>query len=66
MVEPYKPLYTVKEVSEILKVNVSTVYQLIKSKQLPPIKLGAVKIRGADLENFINNYPTGVGKEETA
>lgn len=35
MVEPYKPLYTVKETSEILKVNKGIVYNLIKSGELP-------------------------------
>lgn len=34
-------LYTVKEVSEILKVNVSYVYTLIKKQLLPAIKLGS-------------------------
>lgn len=56
MVEPYKPLYTVKEVSEILKVNTSTVYELIRTEQLPKFKLGSLKVKGIDLENFINNY----------
>ena len=30
MVEPYKPLYTVKETGEVLKVNKGVVYELIK------------------------------------
>ena len=34
-------LYTVKEVSKILKVNVSYVYKLINKKLLLAIKLGS-------------------------
>ena len=59
----YKPLYTVKETAKVLRIGVNTVYSLIHSKQLPAIKLGETKIRGKDLEAFINNYPaieTGV------
>lgn len=59
MVEPYKPLYTVKEVSKLLKVNTDSVYDLIKKRQLPALRLGAMKIRGTDLERFIEKYPTG-------
>lgn len=57
MVEPYKPLYTVSEVAKILKINPNTVYDLIDSGQLLCLNLGMKKIRGVDLERFINNYP---------
>lgn len=59
MVEPYKPLYTVKEASKVLKVNTDAVYDLIRKRQLPALRLGAMKIRGSDLERFIEKYPTG-------
>lgn len=59
MVEPYKPLYTVKEASKVLKVNTDSVYDLIKKRQLPALRLGAMKIRGSDLERFIEKYPAG-------
>lgn len=59
MVEPYKPLYTVKEASKVLKVNTDAVYDLIKRRQLPVLRLGAMKIRGSDLERFIEKYPAG-------
>ena len=59
MVEPYKPLYTVKEASKLLKVNTDSVYDLIKKRQLPALRLGAMKIRGSDLEQFIEKYPVG-------
>lgn len=57
MVEPYQPLYTVKEAAKILRVNVNMVYDLVNKGQLPALRLGAIKIRGVDLERFINSYP---------
>lgn len=57
MVKPYEPLYTVKEVAKILKVNADSVYALINQNQLPGLKLGSIKIRGSDLERFIEKYP---------
>lgn len=59
MVEAYKPLYTVKEASKVLKVNTDSVYDLIKKRELPALRLGAMKIRGSDLERFIEKYPAG-------
>ena len=46
---PVKDLYTVKEVSEILIVNVNVVYDLIKSGTLRALKLGRYKIRRTTL-----------------
>ena len=46
MVEPYKPIYTVKEVAKILKVNPSKVYELIRAGKLICLRLGQIKIRG--------------------
>ena len=57
MVKPYEPLYTVQEVAKILKVNVSVVYSLIKKGQIPCLVLGRQKIKGSDLERFIEKYP---------
>lgn len=57
MVEPYKPLYTVKEAAEVLMLNTDTVYRLLRSGKLPYLLLGCKKIRGSDLEQFIANYP---------
>ena len=57
MVKPYEPLYTVIEVAKILKVNADSVYALINQNQLPGLKLGSIKIRGSDLERFIEKYP---------
>jgi len=49
-------LYTVKEVSEILKTNVSYVHSLRKSGLLPFIKLGTYKVRKETLEEFLATY----------
>lgn len=49
-------LYTVKEVSKILKVNVNYVYKLIYKQMLPALKLGCWKVRKEALENFLAQY----------
>lgn len=49
-------LYTVKEVSKILKVNVHKVYDLIRSGMLPALKLGSIKIRKESLNEFLKKY----------
>ena len=48
MVEAYKPLYTAKQVSQILLVNVATVYELMNKGQLPYLILG----KGMEAERF--------------
>ena len=57
MVEAYKPLYTAKQAEQILLVNVATVYELMNKGQLPYLILGkgngSRKVRGSDLEKFI-------------
>lgn len=49
-------VYTVKQVSEILQVNVNRVYDLIRAGLLPALKLGNLKIREASLEKFLEEY----------
>ena len=49
-------LYTVKEVSEILRVNKDTVYSLIRAGLLPAMKLGCLKIRKHSVEEFLGTY----------
>jgi excisionase family DNA binding protein len=49
-------LYTIKEVSEILKTNVTYVHRLRKAGLLPCIKLGAYKVRKEALERFLEKY----------
>lgn len=58
MVQPYKPLYTVREVAEVLMINLNSVYDLMNSGELPYLKLGSRKVRGSDLEKFIESFPT--------
>lgn len=49
-------LFTVKEVSEIIKTNPSYVYKLIRNGKLPAIKLGSYKIRREALEGFLMTH----------
>lgn len=64
-VEPYKPLYTVKQVAKILLMNPASVYELMNRGQLPYLQLGSKKIRGSDLERFIEGQsPLELGKED--
>ena len=70
MVEPYKPLYTAKQAAQILLINVSTVYELMNAGQLPYLILGkgngTRKIRGSDLERFIETQKPAEPQGETA
>lgn len=56
-VQTYKPLYTVKEVSKILQVSINSVYDLMNRGKLPYLQMGSKKVRGSDLEKFIETYP---------
>ncbi len=49
-------LYTVPEVSKLIKSNTDYVYQLIKSGLLPVLKLGKYKIRRTALLDFLAKY----------
>lgn len=49
-------LYTIEEVSLILKTNKDYVYDLIKARVLPAIKLGRIKILKESLEQFLKNF----------
>lgn len=49
-------LYTVKEVSVLLKCNVDYVHKLRKSGLLPFLKLGSYKCRRQALEDFLEKY----------
>lgn len=55
-------LYTVKEVAQILKVNVDYVHKLRKSGILPFLKIGQYKCRRSSLEKFLKDYE---GKDVT-
>ena len=49
-------VYTVKEVSEILRCGRNYVYKLIESGQLKCMKLGSAKIRKSTLEEFLAKW----------
>lgn len=49
-------VYTVSEVSKILKTNTSYVYKLIEAGLLPVLKLGRIKIRRVSLLKFLRTY----------
>ena len=49
---------------KILKVNTNTVYEYMNEGKLPYLILGSRKVRGRDLEAFINRFPEG-GEETT-
>lgn len=49
-------VYSVKEVSKILKVNTNKVYDFIYSGLLPSIKLGEYKVTENSLEKFLEDY----------
>ena len=49
-------LYTIKEVSKLLKCNVNRVHELRKSGLLKCLKLGSWKVTEASLDDFIRKY----------
>lgn len=49
-------LYTVKEASQLLKVNVDYVHKLRKAGLLPFLKLGSFKVRKQALDDFLAKY----------
>lgn len=64
MVQEYKPIYTVKEVAEVLCTNRNAVYVLLNNGELPYLLInGSRKVRGIDLEQFINGHPVCEAKK---
>lgn len=49
-------LYTVSEVSKLIKSNTDYVYQLIRAGLLPVLKLGNYKVRRTALLDFLAKY----------
>lgn len=48
-------LLTVNEVAKILRVSNMTVYRLVKSKQLPAIRVGKnYRIKESEVEKYLN------------
>jgi|SRR5829696_3981488 len=55
---PQYELLSIKEVCEELGMGKSWVYQRLRSQEIPSIRLGgAVKVKRADLDAFIENQP---------
>jgi excisionase family DNA binding protein len=61
LVEAYKQIYTAKEAAKLLQINLNAIYDLMNSGQLPYLVLGSRRIRGTDLETFINTFPAEKG-----
>lgn len=55
-------IYTVSEVSKLIKSNADYVYKLIRSGVLPALKLGGYKVRKKALYDFLEKYE---GKDVT-
>ena len=49
-------VYTIKEVSKILKYNINRVHELRKKGLLKYLKLGSWKVTEESLDNFIKKY----------
>lgn len=49
-------LYTVTEVSKLLKVNKNAVYDLIRNGYVKTLKYGVVKIPSTEVDDFINKW----------
>lgn len=49
-------IYTVKEVAELLKTTRNFIYNEINEGRLKAIKIGTMKIRESDLEDYINKH----------
>ncbi|MGN0907940.1 MAG: helix-turn-helix domain-containing protein [Bullifex sp.] len=49
-------LFTIKEVSLLLKCNVNRVHELRKSGLLKCMKLGSYKVTETSLNNFLSQY----------
>ena len=54
-------LFTVKEVADLLKLNILTVYEYIRKNQLSAVKFGRYyRIEEYDLERFIAVHKTNI------
>ena len=58
-------LYTVSEVSKMLKVNRNYVYKLIKNGELEAVKIGSIKIKKDVLTKYVNDNTIGRWLNET-
>lgn len=49
-------IYTVQEVAKILRVGKNKVYDIIHAGLLPYLKIGGIKVRESELEEFVKKY----------
>ena len=49
------PLYTVAEVSKLLKVNRYFVYDLIRKGELEAVRIGSIKVRKDAVERYVES-----------
>lgn len=53
-------LFTIREVSKLLKMNASDTYRLIKTGHILAVRLGSLKVASFELERFLKE---SVGKD---
>lgn len=53
-------LYTIREVSKLLKMNTTDTYKLIKTGHLLAVRLGSLKVASFELERFLRE---AIGKD---
>lgn len=49
-------IYTVREVSQLLRTNAAFIYKLIDTGLLPALKLGSIRVRKEALDEFLQKY----------
>lgn len=49
-------IYTVREVSHLLRTNAAFIYKLIDTGLLPALKLGSLRVRKEALDEFLQKY----------
>ncbi len=56
-------LLTAREVADVMRVSTMTVYRLIKSGELPAIRVGKhLRIRERDVAKFLDERVVGIGE----
>lgn len=63
----YQAVYTVREATKVLRTGERYIRQLIRDGELPAIRLGSggyLRIRGIDLESYINGMEPVRGIDE--
>ena len=49
-------IYTVREVSQLLRTNSAFIYKLVDTGFLPALKLGSIRVRKEALDEFLQKY----------